>query len=64
MNFTLKFDMDNAAFDDDVVCEFDRVLDRLKKSFRATYNSEPGSLLSGNVRDTNGNTIGEWTLEP
>jgi len=57
--FQVKFETDNAAFDDDqtgsLVEECARVLADIVNKMRA-------GQLGGKCRDSNGNTIGEWLL--
>jgi hypothetical protein len=60
-HFHLDFSMDNASFDDpytghELRALLQRVADQLiELDFR--------SAESGIVRDTNGNTIGQWSVE-
>lgn len=52
--FTLKIDTDNAAFNDgDPQEEIGRILDRVKADLL-------GGTYGSNIRDFNGNTVGEW----
>ena len=54
--FTITINTDNAAFDDaNVEEEIARILDRVKGDLL-------GGMYGSNIRDFNGNTIGEWEL--
>jgi hypothetical protein len=53
--FSLEFTTDNAAFDDGVATETCRILREVAR------NIERGEL-EGMVRDVNGNTVGQFTL--
>lgn len=54
--FTLTINTDNAAFDDNLlVSELTACAD---KALQRIYRGE----TSGNVRDTNGNTVGRFEL--
>lgn len=71
MKFTLSFDMDNSAFDDEASnttghmtmhrCRVvGDILDGIARKFSgAVYIG----CLYGVVRDGNGNTIGKWKIE-
>lgn len=61
--FLVEFEMDNAAFDEDVTLEVEAVLDRVKQSFRREWGANPSVNCSGKVRDSNGNTVGMWRSE-
>ena len=56
MKFSLQFDMDNAAFEDNPN-EFRELLVEAA-SFIYPYVESNGALM-----DSNGNTIGEWRVE-
>jgi hypothetical protein len=63
MRFTLTFDMDNAAFGDDLNAareEGARVLASVQERF-----DDSGFRIGAKipVRDTNGNRIGFWVVE-
>lgn len=61
MAFTLKIDTGNAAFDGEQASEVAIILRELAgKLDMGGYNG------GGNARvlDTNGNTVGEWNLDP
>jgi hypothetical protein len=53
--FTLRFTMDNAAFDDDYATEASQIIHRVARHV-AEYHT------GGNVADSNGNKIGSWKL--
>lgn len=55
--FRMKFRTDNAAFDDDSSVEVARILRAISRQI------EQGGEQGGVVRDVNGNTIGEYSLE-
>ena len=57
--FTLKFDTDNAAFDDDRDGEIVRIL----LSTAAKIGSQGLSGFYETVRDVNGNDIGRFALK-
>lgn len=57
MDFTVKFNCDNAAFDDDLESAIARVL-----RYVANRVAEH-STLSQLIKDRNGNTIGAFRLE-
>ena len=54
MKFSIKFDTDNAAFDDAPVTEIRKILRKI--GIAAQYG-----ITEGPCRDTNGNTIGRWS---
>lgn len=62
--FNLSIDMDNAAFDPDLLdgspnAEVARIL----RDLADRLDSDEGSMAAqGSVRDVNGNTVGTWTL--
>jgi hypothetical protein len=56
MNFALQFNMDNDAFVDSQEYEVMRILDSVKDNVR-------NGAVSGVIRDTNGNIIGQWSIE-
>ena len=51
--FTLRVEMNNAAFEDQPVTELTRIL------YEVGVSLETGRL-KGNVRDSNGNTVGRF----
>ena len=56
MKLKIEFDCDNAAFDDDNLHEESAdILKRIEKDVRMGYHGD-------RIRDTNGNTIGRWSL--
>ena len=60
MKFVLSFDMDNDAFREDTGPEVARILRDVARTV------EHWSLTPGDSRfayDTNGNKVGEWTVE-
>ena len=57
--FTLKFDTDNAAFDDDRAGEIVRVL----HSVASRIEADGLSGFYETVRDVNGNDIGRFALK-
>ncbi len=66
--FTMGFETGNAAFDDLPVAEVQRVLrlaaDHLEPSAENAGSRPAEGLLTiqGYCRDSNGNTVGNWTL--
>lgn len=54
--FTLKINTDNAAFEDDATHEIKRILEEVAMDLELATNHG----CSGNIRDVNGNTVGEW----
>jgi hypothetical protein len=54
--FTLKFKTDNAAFADDMEGEVSRILTKTARRVADGY-------VDGPVSDSNGNNIGEWSLD-
>jgi hypothetical protein len=58
MMFSLQFDTDNAAFEDDNVgLECARILQDIAKQVGRGYQE-------GRVIDSNGNKVGTWELNP
>ena len=55
--FTLRFDTDNAAFEDDVAAEYAATLRRVVAKLKEGRTDGP-------LFDLNGNKIGEWGLTP
>lgn len=55
--FTLRFRMNNAAFEDDRSDEVRRILLDLADAIHGTMDPEGGG---GDIRDYNGNTIGSY----
>lgn len=54
MRFSLQFDCDSAAFEDDPDGETRRILELVtERAFMSPY---------GTVLDSNGNTVGSWEL--
>ena len=53
---TITLDLSNAAFIDDMRHELTRILNKVAND--VSYGNEPAAL-----RDTNGNTVGNYTLE-
>ena len=58
MKFTLTFNMDNAAFEDGGYEELRSILHEVSQML--DIEEDPNY---GPVRDSNGNTIGEWRIE-
>jgi hypothetical protein len=58
--FTLSFDTDNAAFEDDPRPEIAHILRELADK---VWQWE-GYTKHQNIRDINGNVIGTWKLNP
>lgn len=58
MKFTVSFNCDNAAFDEDLNGAIARVLRHV-----ANQVADYGAPLSSLIKDRNGNTIGMWRLE-
>jgi hypothetical protein len=59
MHIDIHIEMDNAAFDEEEAdgLELDRCLGRIAARYRDGYRA-------GEVRDTNGNTVGTWGVAP
>lgn len=57
MKFTLTFDCDNAAFENDLRVESVAILAEVTERVEAGHTA-------GNVRDSNGNTVGSWSFTP
>lgn len=57
--FTLKFDCDNAAFDDDIDGEIVRIL----RSVAARIECAGLSGFFETIRDVNGNDVGRYALK-
>ncbi len=68
MQFKLSFRCDNAAFCDSegtqtgesIGQEIDAILGRMRRVGTEGFGIVPGD--SGNVLDSNGNTVGTWSL--
>jgi len=56
MKITIQFETDNAAFEDDASREVDQIMEAVSLAVLMGVNE-------GAVRDTNGNTIGKFTVE-
>lgn len=54
--FSIEFECDNAAFEEDPAQEVSRILTR-------TASHVLNGHTEGRVKDINGNTIGRWSLE-
>jgi hypothetical protein len=59
MSFKLEFETDNAAFEEGDCPEVEIV--RILRDVAATVADLDGTK-SGNVVDSNGNTVGSWSL--
>ena len=55
MRFTCSFNMDNESFTDDPQQETARILKKIA--------SQLGNSLSNGILDTNGNKIGNWSIQ-
>ena len=55
--FTLRIETDNAAFEDDPREQIIQILIQAQIQVHDHYYDKSGSL-----RDSNGNTVGEWKL--
>ena len=56
MNLTVKFNMDNAAFDDEgIATEASRILHEIAKKVEAGSEGTP-------IKDINRNNVGEWWI--
>lgn len=55
MKFLMRFDMDNAAFEDAPELEAVRILEDVATRIRQ-------GAAGGNVRDVNGNTVGKFAI--
>jgi hypothetical protein len=56
MKFSMKIQCDTAAFADDLTGEIGRALTAVADAL-----GEGGT--EGNIRDSNGNTVGKWSLK-
>jgi len=61
MEFTLRMDCDNAAFDGNMEDEIIRILESLQTDIRDTCLT--GYDKYQNLRDINGNIVGAWRLK-
>ena len=61
MDFRLKIDMDNSAFEDNPGAELARILRDVASECR-DYVDAPAAYV-GCVRDINGNDVGEWKIK-
>ena len=52
----IEFNTDNAAFSDDLEMETVAILERITNTIKEGFRRD------GTIRDTNGNTIGSWSL--
>jgi hypothetical protein len=58
-SFELKIDTSNAAFEDDYICEVERIFARvIAQLIEADYLNGKHS----NIRDTNGNVVGTFKV--
>jgi hypothetical protein len=62
--FTLQFETDNAAFEDDMQAEIARILRQLAGHAEKHMALEARRRVSGYLRDANGNKVGEWEFIP
>ena len=61
MNFKIEINMDNAAFDDtNAAYQLETILNRIVKDISALY--ELTTVLGGVCKDSNGNTVGKWSI--
>lgn len=65
MQFRLTIDMDNATFDECPGDELTRIFKTISKRIEdATYSELlDADRASTTVRDTNGNTVGNWIVQ-
>lgn len=61
MRFVLTVDMDNAAFEDNPD-ELAEILAGLAEGMTGVVNVSHGA--AGPVRDSNGNSVGSWKVQP
>lgn len=61
-SFLLVIDLKNSAFEDDA--ELSRILHKLSLSVEGLSVDALVKLASGTVRDTNGNTVGLFNIDP
>lgn len=60
MRFTLKIDMDNDSFATNPVGELGECISKVaEKLFLSGNKPEPSA---GDVKDSNGNTVGSWSI--
>jgi len=60
MQLTITIDMDNAAFDGSPDLEVEYILTAMMMPDNFPASPEPGD--GGTLRDSNGNTVGEWNI--
>lgn len=66
MELNIKINLDNAAFQgDDDNSEYGSTYSELKDMFTSILNNigTPEVGEYGNLRDSNGNTVGEWSIK-
>jgi hypothetical protein len=56
MEFNLKINLDNAVYKDDLYWELGKTIDYVVSDIGL-------GLTKGKVRDSNGNTTGQWSIE-
>lgn len=56
MQFKLEINLDNAAFQDDLGWELGKCIDYAVSDIGL-------GLTKGKMRDSNGNTVGQWELD-
>ena len=56
MTFSLEIECDNAAFETGLRYEIERIV-------RRALDDLKDGAIDGKLRDVNGNTVGEWSLE-
>ena len=60
MEFRLQFNMDNSAFQEEGQDFNDAEVDRILSDIK--YKIKEGEIYE-TIRDLNGNTIGQWSIE-
>ncbi len=58
MEFALKINMDNAAFEDRPAGELAKCLNAVTERICLSG----GDLTEGKIKDSNGNTVGSWQI--
>lgn len=64
MRFTLEIKMDNAAFQNDPMGELAQCIKEVAEGLldNSAEGWRPTNRIHGNIKDANGNTVGEWEV--
>ena len=65
MHFTLNINMDNDSFHDMPMGELAECLSNVVERLNLTGNDAPQVMfdLGGKIKDTNGNVVGQWSID-